>query len=56
MDSGICAQCDCIKQSGNVTRIQIAYLPGSKCTESVSRVCIKLSGNVYFAHLHINGC
>ena len=56
MDSGICAECDCIKQSGNVTGIQIAYLPGSNCSESVSRDCIKLSSNVYSAHLHINGC
>ena len=56
MDSGICAQCDCIKQSGNVTGIQIACLPSSKCSGSVSRDCIKQSGDVYFAHLHINGC
>ena len=37
MDSGFFAQCDCIKQSGNVTGIQIAYLPGSNCRGSVSR-------------------
>ena len=35
MDSGNFAQCDCIKQSGNVTGIQSAYLPSSNCSGSV---------------------